>query len=113
VFGQVEADIFGDGQGIEQRAGLEDHCEAILIENLGGLHRFAIEKDLAGIGLFQADDVLQKDGFAAATGSHQNKNFSRVHLEVDAFEDFMAIEALVQSADLHADTLLVGLSVIH
>ena len=50
VLGQVKADVFADGQGIEQGAGLEDHGHAVLVHDLGRLDGLAVDEDFAGVG---------------------------------------------------------------
>ena len=50
--------------------------------------------------------MLEQNAFAAAARSHDDKYLAGVDFEVNAFEDFLAIEALAQSAHLHADAVL-------
>ena len=62
--------------------------------------RFAFDQDLAFIGCFQADDVLEQHAFAAAARAHDDEDFAALDLEVDALEHRHAGVALAQAADL-------------
>ena len=50
----------------------------------GDCDGFAVDEDFAGVGLFQADDVLEEDAFAAAAGAHDDEDLAGLDLEVQA-----------------------------
>ena len=42
---------------------------------------FAVDQNFAGIRLFQADEVLEQNAFAAAARPHDDKNFPGLRLQ--------------------------------
>jgi hypothetical protein len=113
MFAEVEADVFADGEGPEECAGLEDHGHAVFVGDARGLDGFAVEEDFAGVGAFEADEVFEEDAFAAAAGSHDDEYFAGVDVEVETFEDVLAAEAAVEAADLEIDAGVVGSWAVH
>ena len=103
VLGEVEADVFADGQGAQQGTGLEDHGHAVFVHDPGRLDGFAFDENLAGIGGFEADDVFEEDALAAAAGTHDDKDFAAPDVEVDAVEDGFAAEGFAESPDGDVD----------
>ena len=82
VLGEIEADVFADGQRVEQRAGLKHHGHPVTVHHVGRLHRLALDEDLALVGSFEADDVFKQDTFATATWTHDYKYFIRCHIQI-------------------------------
>src|SRR6185437_13208065 len=113
IFAQVKADVFADGERIEQRAGLEHHREAVFIHHVGRLDGFAIDEDFAGIGEIEDDDLLEQHAFAAAAGPHNDEDFAGFDFEVQAFEDFLAVETFFQIADFDAHAAGFGIGIAH
>jgi hypothetical protein len=113
VFGQVQADVLPDRQRIQQRAGLEDHRHAVTIHNPRRLQGLAFEEDFPGVRRFQPDQVLEQDGFAAAAGAHDDENLARRHLEIQAAQNFLAVERLAQPAHAQADAVGLGGGRVH
>src|SRR5260370_35290312 len=105
---QIKADVFAHGQRVKQGTGLEHHRQAILVQNARRLDRFAVNEDLALIGLFEPDHVFKQHGFAAAARSHQHENFARVYLKTHPLEHLMAVETFAQATNLDTDALLLG-----
>ena len=57
----------------------------------------AVNADLALADAFQAGDHGEQSRLAAARGPDEHDKFSRLHLEVDAFQHLGRAEAFVQS----------------
>ena len=78
------------GERIEKRAGLEDHGDApanlhqVLFRPVGDV--FAGHDDAPFIGLQEAHDVLQRDGFADAAAPHDDAGLPGIDGEADAVE---------------------------
>ncbi len=108
VLGQVKADVFQNGQGVEERAALEDERHAVLVHHSFGVNRFAVDQDVALVGLFEADDLLEEDALAGAAGPHDDEGLAGLDFEVDALEHGGAIITLAESANLDADARLGG-----
>ena len=110
---QIKADIFAHGQRIEQRAGLEDHRHAVFGGDFRRLNGFAVDENFAGIRRFQADQMLEQNALAAAAGSHDDKDFAGLDLEINALEHFLAVETFPQVAHLQAHAGMVVRHVVH
>ena len=54
VFAQIKPDIFADGQGIQQRAGLEHQRHAVLCRDLRRLDWFAVDQNFPRVRALQA-----------------------------------------------------------
>ncbi len=114
MFRQVKPDIFADSQRIQQRARLKDQRHAIFGGDLLGLNRLVIDEDFPGIRRLQPDEMLEQDAFAAAARPHDDEDFPRLNLEVNALEHFLPVKAFAQAAHLHADAgMVVGWVVRH
>ena len=59
----------------------------------GRLDGFAVDQDFACVRLFEADDVLEQDAFAAAARAHDDEDFAGLDLEVHALEHFLAVQS--------------------
>jgi hypothetical protein len=46
---------------------LKHHRHPIFVPQTGGLDRLALDENLARLRLFQPDEMLEQDGFAAAS----------------------------------------------
>ncbi|MFM8359656.1 MAG: ABC transporter ATP-binding protein, partial [Verrucomicrobiota bacterium] len=57
VFGEVEPDVFLDGEGIQQAAALEDHGQPVVGLGILG-EQLAVEVDFPGVGGFQSGGLL-------------------------------------------------------
>ena len=79
-----------------------------LLADLRRLDGLAIDEDFAGIGRFEADEVLEQHAFAAAARPHDDKNFARLHLEIKALEHFLPVKTFAQAAHLEADAGMVA-----
>lgn len=109
---QIETDVFRDGQRGEQRAGLEDHGHAVAGGDVRRLNRPACDEDFALVRLFEADNLPEQNGLAAAAGTHDDENFPGVDVEIYAFEHFVSAVALAKPADGQAHSLLLwGISI--
>ena len=69
-----------------------------------GRDGFAFDEDLAVIGGFESDDVLEQDALSGAARPHDDKRFAALHGEVDALEDRNAVVAFAEPADLDGDS---------
>src|SRR5262245_54440207 len=106
MLGQVEANVFTDGQRIEQGAGLKDHGHAVFVHDAGRLDGFAFDEDFAVVGRFQSDEVFEQYAFATAARTHDDKDFPPLHLEVQSLEHRVAVETAAQPPHGDTDTLL-------
>src|SRR5439155_7542630 len=77
------------------RALLADGVERALVELIDAR---AVEPDLATVGAQEADQVLDGDRLADARGADDEQHLAAAHLEVDAAQDRLAAERLVQLA---------------
>ena len=103
VFGQIQPDIFADGQRIEQRAGLEHQRHAVFRGDFRRADGFAVDEDFAGIRRFQADQVLEQNTFAAAARPHDDKNFAGPDFQINAVQHFLPAKTFVQAPHDEAD----------
>ena len=98
-----KADILGHGHGIEQGGALEQHAElAAHAQQLPLVHRddvFALDEHLPGVGLEQADQVLEQHALAAAAAANDDDRLALLNPEAHAVQDGMGAEALLQIAD--------------
>ena len=108
MFAQVEAHVLADGQRIEQGAGLKNHGQAIFVQHPGTVNGFSFDENVPCVGFFQADDVFKQDAFAAAAGTHDDKNLLPLDSKIDALQDQLAIITFAQSTDLDAHTSVRG-----
>src|SRR6266436_5003965 len=113
MLGKIKSNVLAHGQGIKQGAGLKDHSHAVFAHDVLGSDGLVFNEDFARVRFFEADNVLEQDALAAATGAHDDEDFARLNLEVQALEHFLAVEALAQSAHSHAHALLVGGGAVH
>nr|GEX10615.1 hypothetical protein [Tanacetum cinerariifolium] len=95
---QREGQVFADGHVRVQGVGLKHHRQVALgRSDLGDLA--AIKLDTAAGDVFQAGDQAQQGGFAAARRANENHELAVFHVQVDAFDDLVAIEAFLQISD--------------
>src|SRR3954453_19480814 len=104
MFAEVKADIFPDAQRIKQCAGLENHGQTVLFHDCGVLDRLRLDEDIPRVRPFQSDDVLEQDAFAAATRSHNDKDFLSLDGEVDPLEDEVALITFAQPSHFNTNT---------
>ncbi|MNN88203.1 hypothetical protein D3C81_2058580 [compost metagenome] len=72
----------------EHRVALEHHAAARV--RFAG-KRLAVEKDFAAARALLAEQQAQEGGLAAAGGADQGAELALVHLQVEAFEDHVAV----------------------
>ena len=70
---------------------------------ISGLDGFPVDEDFAGVGQFQADEVLEQDALATAARPHDDKDFPGPDLEINALKHFLAVKTFVQAAHHEAD----------
>src|SRR6266487_60577 len=98
LVGDAEADVLVHGVGVEQRAVLEDVAD--LAAQLGELLALQVRDaepvhdHVAGVGLDEADDVLQEHALPHPRGAEQRHRFALAHIEVDMVQDHVVEEAL-------------------
>ena len=107
MLGEVEADVFPHRQGVQQPAGLEDHCQAIMFENLRALDQVVVDEDFARLRLFESDDMPEEDALPTAAGTHDDEDFAGSDFQINAPEDLLAVEAFAQGMHADADAALV------
>ena len=94
----VEAvgDVVFDVEGVEEGGLLEDHADAVTkLETVDLAHGddvLAEDLDGTGVGLDEAIDELEQDGFAAARGAEDDELLAGVDAEGDVFEDGFVVE---------------------
>ena len=72
-----------------------EHCVHIALIRFQGCHILSIQKNLAGIWLFQACNDPQCGGFSTAGRPQQSDKFSFFCCKTDAFQDVLTfLEAL-------------------
>ena len=101
MLAQVEREVVVNGEGVEERAGLEDegHADLLARHGIGGIE--AVDGDAPTARQLQADDVFQEHALAGAAGAHEHKNLAGLHLEGDALEHLEFAEGLGEVVDLH------------
>src|SRR6185312_6133327 len=100
---QAESDILPDAQRIEQRRALEQHAE-FLHQRFAMAARqrrdfLSVDLDRAGIGIDQAEDAFDGDGFARARAADDDDAFLMADIEIDTVEHGLAPEGFLQAAD--------------
>src|SRR6266571_4283293 len=98
LVGNAQPDILVHGVGVEQRAVLEDVAD--LAAQLGELpalevrDRQPVHDHVAGVGLDEADDVLQEHALPHPGGPEQRHRLALAHDEVHVVQDHVVEEAL-------------------
>ena len=69
----------------------------LLAQRSTGIDLYVAHLNLPGIGRFQQVQAAQKGGFARATGTDDGNHFTGLHLQVDAVENRVAVEAFGQT----------------
>jgi hypothetical protein len=64
----------------------------------------AFDEDLAGGGLFEADELAEEDRLPGAAGPHDDEEFAGLDVDVDPVEDLLIAEGLVEIADAHRES---------
>ena len=105
MLGQIETDVFSDGQRGQQRAGLKNHRHPVTGCDLRRLNRLALNQDFPLVWRLQADELPEQHRLAAATRSHDDEDFAGVDLKINALEHFMSIVTLAKPSDLKPDAL--------
>jgi hypothetical protein len=100
VLGQVKTNVLTHRERVEQRARLEDDGHAVFVLDVGRLNRLPLEKNLAAVRPFQPDDMLEQHRLATAAGSHNHENLAGQDIEINALQDLLAAETLVQVSHL-------------
>lgn len=102
VFDEGEGDVFGDVEGIEEGAHLEEESTASSegheLAFVEGIDASAIEPDLTAVWAEESDDVLEHDGFSGAGGADDDDALAALDGEGDAVEDDEASEAFCDIA---------------
>ena len=98
LLAQPHRDVLADGERVEQRGELEDVADAraqrveLAARQLG--HVEAVDQDLAGVGLEQADDVLDRDGLAGARVADDDHRLALGDVEGEASSTCFGPKAL-------------------
>src|SRR5208337_2646753 len=99
---QGEGHVLLDGQGVVQRRLLEqephlfpDLVQGIEVEK-GDL--LPMNANRAGVGLLQADDQLEQHTLTGATASEHGQGFAILHSQINAVQDNLITERLMQAA---------------
>src|SRR5262245_12376529 len=94
-----ESHIFGDGQRIEQRRALKEHAEfAANAQQFAFIHRnnvFAFNQYLAGIGLQEANEVLEQNAFSTATAADDDDGLALFDAKCDTVKDRVRAEVFL------------------
>ena len=97
LFAQREGDVFADGEGVEERAVLEDHgdvladfLEASLIERGNVL---AVDANAARVCLEEAEENAQGNGLPYPAAAEDAEGLAAAVVETDLVEDFAVAEA--------------------
>src|SRR4029077_8218027 len=102
---QGEGDVLLDSQGIVERCVLkqESHLFPELINGIDGEadNFLTLDEDRARIGNLQADDELEQDAFAGAAPAQHGQGFATSNGQLDAVQNDLAAEGLVQGAQEH------------
>src|SRR5207245_8714920 len=97
-----EEDVFGDGERVEERAGLEHHGDPLAGTapfGFGGVGHIGIGyADQAAIGLDETHDVAQTDRLADAAAADDGERFAGIHMEIDVDEN-RPIACLINDAE--------------
>jgi hypothetical protein len=89
-----EGDVLEDAHMRIERVGLEDHGDAAL-DRRQIVDAHAIDDDVALSGRIEAGDHPQQRGLAAARRADEDNELAVLHVELDAFQNFVvAIEFL-------------------
>ena len=87
MFPQRESNVLPDGHRIEERSLLKQEsdlrADVIHLVFTQAVYSLPIEGDAPSIRLEQADDVLEHDALAAATGSKDHRGLSRRNVDRD------------------------------
>jgi hypothetical protein len=112
AFDQREGHVFLHGHAVKQRGSLEEHADLLadrghlaLLE-LVDVH--ACHEDIATVRADEADDVLHRDRLALAAGADEAERLAMLEGEVDAAEDLLLAEALVDIPQLDEDIGVVA-----
>src|ERR1043166_1062508 len=104
---QSEADVFGNGHGVEEGGALEEHAKFVAdaeeLALVAVADVFAIDQNRAGIRLQQADEMFEEDAFAAAAAADDHDRLAFVDPQVDPSQDFLGAKSLEQFAHLDHD----------
>ena len=101
---QRESHVFGYGERIEERAALENHGDFLA----DALHFFfgvvgdvfVGDDDASRVGVEEAENGLQGDGFANAAASEDADGFGVFDVEADVVEDVLVAEGFGDVAEL-------------
>src|SRR5208283_5126429 len=100
MFAQRVADVAEHGEGVEQRAALEDHRD--FFADVG--HRVlaqvveatAFDDHVAAVGPLEAIEMPQHDALAFAAAAEHDQGLAFEDLEIDALQYGLAGEALAE-----------------
>ena len=94
--GELVPDVLRHGQGVEERALLEQHADAVTHAHhlrLGhGVDPLAVDMDGAGIGLQQTKDQLQDDRLSRPARAKQNGHVSGAHRKADVAQHHLVVK---------------------
>ncbi len=99
VFDEGKGDVVGNAHGVkeggelEEKSDLQANRDQIALAEL--VDALIFDPDLATAGLQQADDVLQKDGFATAGGAHNDGGLATGDIDVDTVKDHLRAKGAV------------------
>src|SRR5262249_34978558 len=74
-------------------------AQVVLLDGIECPEILPVHEDLAGVGLDETDQVLEQDALAGARRAHDDQRLARSHREVDAVQDRLVVERLVQTFD--------------
>jgi hypothetical protein len=98
-----EGDVLGDRHGVEEGAPLEDHpvalADAVQLAPAQARDLGAVHRDRPRVGAEQSDEVLEQDRLAAAAPADDHHDLAGGDVEIDAAQDRLAAEALVEVLD--------------
>jgi len=96
---KTKLDVLADGEMRKECVTLEDGADITLV-GLAMIDGFAVEKDVAGGGLFEAGDQAEGGRFAASGRPEEGEEFAARHREGDAVEGPVSRVFLYEVAQL-------------
>ncbi len=105
---QAEGDVLGDRHMAEQGVLLEHETDAALLGRLGQ-PAFAVDLDVAAVGIIETGENAQQGGLARTRSAEQGDELAVGDVEIDTAEHRLLAELLVEGFDLdgHAATRTV------
>src|SRR3546814_7246929 len=94
-----------------QHAELAQHAFALATAHAD--HLFAVDLDAARVRRQQAQDAFQHHRLAGARPADDHQRFAFAHVEIDAVEDMLRPERLLEAADRYLDRKSTRLNSSH